>query len=474
MSTLNLEQYLGKNITAICGNGYHNSGFNHCAHFVSHALGLDFEMTCGKLTGGKKPSANVRVQEIFPQCPKVGKWSDADTSITQLIFVTHASNVRLSDKFMENVPKKHIGIFHQGMVYHYSNSQDRVVKDTPAQFQTKFNATYGPGQGYFYGWIPGSDLMLKVSTTAADVSAERKFVLEGPADAFWYARESTESERFLVGKEISQASKGYYGILVPGAQYWGPKFVAAEYEDRLDHWAHLLEVTGQCESRNHMALVNTYDRAKFTFGFYQLAAHTPKDNLIQLFHELAKLPAFKKYFPELAIRNGSLCRVDKDGSVTDLETPMNTGPDGESNLQLFMNYLNPNRKLIDEQEVLHSARLIHWTLKDPQARLAQVRVSSQILQGKMAKRHAPALNLDGRSDVTCAILCDILHQGRAKYSELRPILQAAEPDEALLTFKHGDYATRNNTLRAAIAASRAAGKLGTRRYSLAANSFVPA
>lgn len=474
MSTVNLEQYLGKSISAICGNGYHNDEFNHCAHFVSHALGLDFDMTCGKLTGGKKPSANVRVQEIFPQCSKVGKWSDADRSITQLIFVTKATNVRLADKFMENIPKKHIGIFHQGMVYHYSNSQDRVVKETPESFQQKFNATYGPGQGYFFGWIPGANLHLNVSTVAANVSAERRFDLEGPIESFWYAKEASGGERFLVGREVNQPTKNFHGLLVPVSKYWGPKFVASEYDGMLDHWVHLLEVTGQCESQNHMALVNTYDRAKFTFGFYQLAAHTPKDNLILLFKELAKLTAFKKYFPELAIRNGNLCRVDKDGSVTDLETPMNTGPDGEANLQLFMNYLNPNRKLIDEQEVLHSARLIHWTVNDPQARLAQVRVSSQILQGKMARFHAPALKLDGRSDVTCAILCDMLHQGRAKYAELRPILQAAMPDEALLTFKNAEYVTRNNTLRAAIAASKAAGKLGTRRYSLAANGFVPA
>ena len=90
----------------------------------------------------------------------------------------------------------------------------------------------------------------------------------------------------------------------------------------------------------------------------------------------------------------------------------------------------------------------------------------------MAKRHHPKLGLDGRSDVTCAILCDILHQGRATYAELRTVLHASNPDEALLSFKDAAYGNRNRSLRKAIERSKAEGKLGTRVYSAAANQFV--
>jgi hypothetical protein len=472
MPTLDLAKYVGKNINAICGNGFHDPAINHCAHFVSHVLELEFDLNCHGMSGGSKPAGNIRVQEIFPHCPKVGRWQDADKSKTQLIFVTKAANVDLAKKTMVNIPRKHVGIYHQGQVYHYGNTADKVTVDTPESFKTKFDGTYGSGQGYFFGWIPGEDLLLNVEVDAAKATAGRKFDLTN-AGGVWHAREASDGVKFLVGREVNQASKKFHGINVPVADYWGPEFKAEDYVEAFDHWACLLEVTGFCESKNRLVLVNTYDRAKFTFGFYQLAAHTPRDNLILLFRELAGLPAFKDYFPELKIKDGRLSRVDTNGGVTDLETEMPTGPDGELNLQLFMNYLNPNRKLIDEQEVLHAARLIHWTVNDPKARAAQVRVSADILQTKMAQRHHPKLGLDGRSDVTCAILCDMLHQGRVMYSELRTMLQASNPNEALLTFKDGDYRSRNKALRAAVDRSIGQGKLGTRRYSAAANEFVP-
>lgn len=471
MSSIDPEPFLGKNINEICKNGFHDPTLNHCAHFVSHVAGLDFSVNCRDLKGGKNPAANVRVQEVFAQCPKVGRWSDADLSRTQLMFVTRAANVDLATKTMINIPKKHVGIFHNGLVYNYSNTADHVVADTPERFKEKFDATYGPGQGYFFGWFPNEDLELNISTSGEAVSANRKFALT-KSGAVWRAKENADAVDFLVGKEVNQPARKFFGLGLGVSQYWGPVFRSDDYIERIDHWAYLLEATGHCESQNRFLLVNTYDRAKFTFGFYQLAAHTPQDNLILLFHALAELPQFNDYFPDLVIRNGHLCRVDSAGTLTDLETPMDTGPDGEQNLQLFMNYLNPNRKLIDEQEVLMAARLIHWSLTDAAALDAQVRVSSSILQTKMARRHSPKLGLDGKSDVICAIVCDMLHNGRALYSELKPILAASNPFEALLTFKDKTYASRNADLREVIKRLINEGKLGHKVYRAATNEFV--
>lgn len=472
MAALDLDAYVGKNINEICKNGFDDPAVNHCAHFVSHVLGMSFAMTCKKLTGKPNPGANVRVQEIFPQCPKVGKWSDADLSRTQLIFVTLASNVDLAAKTMVNIPKKHVGIYRGGKVYHYGNTADKVTVDTPASFKTKFDATYGPGQGYFFGHIPGEDLLLDVQTEGAAASAPKKFDLIGPANGTWKAREVADATPFLVGREVNQPARSFYGIMVPGDQYWGPVFDAADHVGDLDHWAYLLEATGHCESSNRFTLINTYDRAKFTYGFYQLAAHTPNDNLILLFRELAKLPAFKDYFPDLAIQNGRLFRLGRDGSATDLETEMPTGPGGEINLQLFMNYLNPNRKLVDTQEILMGARLIHWTVNDAQVRRAQVRVAAGILQGKMTKRYQPKIGLDGRSDVLCAIVSDIFHQGRSTFAEVKAILAKPNAKDLLLKLHDDKYAGRNKALKEAIDKSVAAGRLGTKRYSAAGNDFV--
>ena len=72
-----LDSYLGKHIRDICGNSYVNDSDNHCAHFVSHVLGLKFGATCHMLGKGKVTGANVRVQEVFGRCAKVGTW---DTS----------------------------------------------------------------------------------------------------------------------------------------------------------------------------------------------------------------------------------------------------------------------------------------------------------------------------------------------------------------------------------------------------------
>jgi hypothetical protein len=152
----NVASFLGKPIDDICGNGFDDHGDNHCAHFVSHVLHLAFGVTCKGLTGGSQAAANVRVQEIFPECPEVGNWPPPAGSGPVLIFVTKATNVNLATKTMRNVPKKHIGIFENGQVFNYSNTQEKVVSQTVPAFKTAFNAAYGGPQGYFWGTFPSA------------------------------------------------------------------------------------------------------------------------------------------------------------------------------------------------------------------------------------------------------------------------------------------------------------------------------
>src|SRR2546428_5344695 len=115
ISATTLQRYLTKNISEVCLNGYANPNDNHCAHFVSHALGFRFGYTCGNMTRGLGPTACIRVQEVFHRCPAVDAWASKPILLTQcLVFITKASNVNVSTRTMVNVPRKHVGIFLDG------------------------------------------------------------------------------------------------------------------------------------------------------------------------------------------------------------------------------------------------------------------------------------------------------------------------------------------------------------------------
>jgi hypothetical protein len=151
-----LNTYVGRTIAEICPNHYANDADNHCAHFVSHAMGYGWGVTCLTLRGGPRRGshfgANIRVHEIFPHCPTVGTWTSRPvTMMSCLVFITGASNVNLSTKMMDNAPSKHVGIYLSGLIYHYSNLQHRVIYETPDQFSHCFAA---PDNTMFYGSLP--------------------------------------------------------------------------------------------------------------------------------------------------------------------------------------------------------------------------------------------------------------------------------------------------------------------------------
>ena len=67
------------------------------------------------------------------------------------MFLTRASNVNLPARSRANVPRKHVGIFLDGLIWHYSNSQQRVVKQLPAQFANHYPS---PDNAMFFGTLP--------------------------------------------------------------------------------------------------------------------------------------------------------------------------------------------------------------------------------------------------------------------------------------------------------------------------------
>lgn len=468
----NLNNVVGLPIERICKNKFHNHNENHCAHFVSHLIEFENSYNCKDYKGGSNKAANIRVHEVFANCPLVGKIEDAPNIVDFLVFVTDEKNVDISTKTMTNVPKKHIGIFSEGFVYHYSNTEEKVCKWTIEKFLSTFQKTYKGNQKLFFGLIPGSDLELKVDSDGFKNKKQFTFKLEKDANNNWSATCINDDTTFYVGKEIMDDKNKYYGLYMPTNKYYGKKFNAQEYFAKIDHWAYLLYATAYCESNHYFNLHNTYDRAKFTFGFYQFAAHTPNDNLILFFKEIAKLDNFKNYFPELSILNGKLTRINENGSTTDLEVEMNTGPNGSAQLQLFMNFLNPNRTILDEQEILHAARLLHWTANDQLFRDKQVEVANTILQNKFTERYTKWYNLDGKSDTICAIIADIHHHGRAKKVEVQTALSSSNSESKLLNINNDKHKDRNDNLKSIIATLKSNGKLGSKKYHAATNEFI--
>ncbi len=149
-----LNAYLGQHIRDICPLGYANDSDNHCAHFVSHVLGLSFGATCRTMTGGDGVAASIRVHEIFARCLSAGEWSEVPVPLLWgLVFITNASNVKIRTRTMTNVPRKHVGIFLGGAreIWHYSNSQRKVVVQQPTEFSFHYAA---PDNAMFWGSMP--------------------------------------------------------------------------------------------------------------------------------------------------------------------------------------------------------------------------------------------------------------------------------------------------------------------------------
>ncbi len=148
-----LEDLFDTHISDHCEQGMTADNLNHCAHYVSHELGYEFGYQfgyqCGNQTDSAGEGSTIRVQEVFARCPEVGLWADKPAALKKcLAFITKKTNVDLKRRVMSNVPRKHIGIFCDGHIYHYSNSRDKVVKQTPDQFSRHYSGT---GYAVFYG-----------------------------------------------------------------------------------------------------------------------------------------------------------------------------------------------------------------------------------------------------------------------------------------------------------------------------------
>ena len=147
-----LSGYLGKSIGEICPNGCTDEAAGHGAHFLAHVLGYRFGLTCQMTGTPQGPAASLRVQDLFQHCAKLGVWSLRPAFMTTcLVFITRASNVNLPARVMADVPRQHVGLLLDGFVWHYSSRQQKVVRQTSAQFARHYA---GPDNALFYGSLP--------------------------------------------------------------------------------------------------------------------------------------------------------------------------------------------------------------------------------------------------------------------------------------------------------------------------------
>lgn len=293
-------------------------------------------------------------------------------------------------------------------------------------------------------------------TTAAQTAKLVSLEREGPR---YFAR-IDGGPRFFVGSDVFY--EGHRGLMNTRDEA-GIPYRPADYRGRFGFWADFISLTALCESGGYFQRLNTYDAARFTFGFFQHAAHTPNDNFVLLLRQLLALPQAAAYFPDLSLHQGAVHRITDQGPVR-LET--------EDSTEGLMCYLNPHRNVVDEGEVINAAKFIHWSLHDPAHRDLQVAMAIAQQRKKLAQ-YARLYHLNGVVDTVCLVVMDIRHQGRARSRHIIEALQSQDALENLLQLGEDKFRERIRTLRSAIAAGEADGTLGARRYDAASNDFVP-
>lgn len=275
---------------------------------------------------------------------------------------------------------------------------------------------------------------------------------------------NTAAPKFLVGKETvyQHAKHGLFNLSTPNGAAYNP----ADYADEYGFWAYFIAPTAKAESNNSFVCLNTYDRARFTFGFMQYAAHVPNGDFVRFFKQLLALPNASDYFPKLVLAGDRIHYRNSNGSLTQLEDNLSTAG--------LMDYLNPSLSVVETQELICAARMVHWATHDPEHRRIQVRVAIEHFRENM-RHYAQSYNLDGFPDKICQVVCDIRHQGRATSGQIINALNTHGRIEAayknLLKLGHPLYAQRISTIRTEIKRLTDAGIFG-KTYRLATSEFA--
>src|SRR5688572_30983863 len=185
-------------------------------------------------------------------------------------------------------------------------------------------------------------------------------VLPNGRTAYYAKLNGSTEPKFIIGYRTFYLDNfGLYNTTVNSNQVYVPD----DYKGAYGFWAHFIYPTARAESRGSFYCLNTYDRAQFTFSFMQYAAHVPNGDFVLFFRKLIELPNAKEYFPKITLHDGHIHYRNENNTLTRLEDNVST--------QRLMNYLNPTLADVENQELICSARMVHWAVNDPAHRKIQ-------------------------------------------------------------------------------------------------------
>lgn len=279
-----------------------------------------------------------------------------------------------------------------------------------------------------------------------------------------YAQLAGSSQpKFVIGyKTMYTGNTGLYNISVNPALSYKP----SDYQQKFGFWAYFIFPTASAESKGSYFCLNTYDRAKFTFSFMQYAAHVPNGDFIKFFKKLLALPNAPDYFPKLVLKGGQINYINSNSTLTVLEDTTST--------EKLMNYLNPSLTEIENQELICSARFVHWAMNDAEHRNIQVETAIEHFKNNMID-YAKRFKLNGVPAKVCQVICDIRHQGRSTNDRIAAALNTNGDYEKaysnLLTIGAANYSSRITTVKNTIASLIKQG-LFDKKYDAGQNEFV--
>jgi hypothetical protein len=308
-----------------------------------------------------------------------------------------------------------------------------------------------------------------VAAPASTIDAVVAVVANGKA----FEARTQQGVTFLVGRTTKytddMARTGLYqsGAEIQDSLRFGV-FKASNFTGAFGQWAWLISPTLAAEGEARFATLNTYDRAAFTFGAPQFAAHTPKDNFVNYFRMLLALPNAAAHFPDLVLKanakGATTIHEKRNGAFTDLEQEVVVvRPNGKKETQIpyLMKYLNPSPTAVDEAELLAAARLMNWLRLDPQASALQVYLFIEQSRRRLATAKTQVPDFSGSDWREALWINDILHQGRGSYAAMK--LALAKPAgarvAALAEIGKASYPGRVKKIAAEIAALNAGGQL---------------
>jgi hypothetical protein len=273
---------------------------------------------------------------------------------------------------------------------------------------------------------------------------------------------STEQKFLFAYRTMYDGNVGLYNTQINAATVYKP----SDYLSAFGFWANFIFPTAMAESQGSFNCLNTYDRAKFTFSFMQYAAHVPNGDFVKFFKKLLALPNATDYFPKLILKDSRIFYKNNNGTLSKMEDDLST--------QALMDYFNPSLKEVENQELICSARMVHWATNDPNHRRIQVETAIDHFKNNMVE-YDKRFKLNGVPAKICQMICDIRHQGRGMNDRIANALNTNGNYNLafanLCTIGAANYSQRINTVRATINKMLVDGTFN-KKYDSASNSFV--